>query len=192
MNIADKQTIFLVSGKAGVGKTTFSIACDGIAKHMGFSSNVLSFAGELKRTARDLGWDGKKDERGRKFLQELGKVVRNYDVDTWARILLYKMIPENLDFVFIDDWRFENEYLYFRRGFEGLWETTNLVTVKIVAPNREILKGTKAALDESEIGLDKFDESLYNYVINNEGSLEDFYKNSLDIMKEIKKELKIW
>lgn len=96
---------FAFIGPAGTGKTT-------CAKYLADKTYgyVLSFAEELKRYAKELGWDGQKDERGRKFLQELGRVVREYDENTWVNLLY---IPYNYevyqDSFFVDDLRFPNE-----------------------------------------------------------------------------------
>jgi hypothetical protein len=60
-----------LSGAAGAGKDT---AADAILAQGPFY--VDHFAADLKRIARDyFGWDGKKDERGRKLLQLLGTEV---------------------------------------------------------------------------------------------------------------------
>jgi len=106
-----------------------------------------------------------KDERGRKLLQDVGKIGRDYDENIWCRKLFqyleYKyVIP--LDVIIIDDWRFINELNYIK-DLEGY----SAYTVRIYAPNREILKNTKAYNDISEISLSD-DPLVYDYWINNE------------------------
>jgi len=191
MGIPDKQIIFLVTGKAGVGKTSFAIACNTICFHMAFKSKLMAFADEIKNTAQLLGWDRKKDERGRRFLLELGKAGRNYYIDMWAKHLFDK-VDEFTDFVFVDDWRFDNEYRFFKRIVKESKGTVDLYLVKIESPERESLRGTSLYTDESEVDLNNLDPSVYNYVINNEGTLEDLYNKALDVIKDVKKNLKIW
>jgi hypothetical protein len=65
---------------------------------------LFSFAHEIKRLARYyMGWDNKKDERGRKLLQDLGMAGRAYDPQLWVSF----MPPDRL--LVIDDVRFLNE-----------------------------------------------------------------------------------
>lgn len=74
---------------------------------------VLSFADRLKQDAYNYGWNGKKDEAGRKFLQALGQCVRSYSPDYWAdnvRAQVEFGYAGTLnDHIYIDDLRFANE-----------------------------------------------------------------------------------
>ena len=57
-------------GKAGVGKTT---ACNFLETLSKSNTILLPWAYDLKRICREeFGWDGEKDEKGRKLLQTLG------------------------------------------------------------------------------------------------------------------------
>jgi len=65
---------------------------------------LFSFAHEIKRLARYyMSWDGKKDQRGRKLLQDLGMAGRAYYPQLWVSF----MPPDRL--LVIDDVRFLNE-----------------------------------------------------------------------------------
>jgi hypothetical protein len=70
--------------------------------------------------AHTVGWDGKKDEKGRKLLQDLGLVVRDYDPNYWIDSLMVEMWtngPPSGNF-YVDDLRFKNEAAALRReGF---------------------------------------------------------------------------
>ena len=62
-----------------VGKTT---AADWLVARHGFVKYAL--ADPIKEIARTgFGWDGRKDARGRRLLQEIGTVGRHYDPDLW-------------------------------------------------------------------------------------------------------------
>jgi hypothetical protein len=95
-------------GPAKSGKTT-------AAEHLKckYGGVVLSFASRLKEDAYDYGWNGIKDERGRRFLQELGKVVRSYNPDYWVNNVRAQIehgyAGERNENIFIDDLRFANE-----------------------------------------------------------------------------------
>jgi len=98
-----------LSGKKRVGKNTVGMYLD--LKHGIYN---LSFAKKLKELARSLGWDGRKDEPGRKLLQDLGAVIRTYNEDYFVDYLqgelekLKQEEPELTRFA-ITDVRFANE-----------------------------------------------------------------------------------
>jgi len=87
-------------GPAGTGKTTCAQYC---AEKYG--GEVLSFATPLKQIAmHQLGWDGKKDKKGRRLLQELGWAARSYNENFWADKLVSGLKVRGS--YFIDDLRF--------------------------------------------------------------------------------------
>lgn len=87
-----------ITGLAGAGKTYaatwFKLRTGG---------EIWSFAAEIKRIAATMGWNGEKDARGRKLLQDLGSIGREYDRQCWA-----SRMPTDRP-VIIDDVRFVNE-----------------------------------------------------------------------------------
>jgi hypothetical protein len=64
---------------------------------------VWSFAAEIKAIAKTMGWDGQKDDRGRKLLQDIGSAGRAYDPWMWV-----SKMPTDQPII-IDDVRFLNE-----------------------------------------------------------------------------------
>lgn len=92
--------IVAFTGLAGSGKS-YAAA---IIKDLYPSYRKFSFAAEIKRLAKFyMGWDGEKDERGRKLLQDIGMAGREYDPQLWVSF----MPPDRL--LVIDDVRFLNE-----------------------------------------------------------------------------------
>jgi hypothetical protein len=92
------------AGKSEVGRL--------IVERLGGKHFVLPFAKPLKDMARSFGWDGKKDEKGRKFLQILGTEIgrcynENFWVDQWLRAV--KEVNGGLCDVVSDDTRYDNE-----------------------------------------------------------------------------------
>lgn len=98
-----KPRIVAFMGIAGSGKTTaatwFSNRC--------WLYKPFSFAAEVKAIALLMGWDGKKDEKGRQLLQDIGMAGRRYSKDIWVSKLEKRLEAEK--YLVIDDVRFQNE-----------------------------------------------------------------------------------
>lgn len=168
------KTCILIAGRAGTGKDTSSLIMDSyFIRDRRFKSTISSFAGELKEVAVKMGWDGKKDDRGRKLLQDLGKVGREYDINIWAKKLI-EYVLFDYDLIIIPDWRFPNEYQYVWNYFDRVYR------IRLEAPSRESLKGTDRYNDVSEISLPsgyitdkeavRVNHSWYEFVVPNESS----------------------
>lgn len=112
MNLA-KEQVFLIgfTGKAGSGKTSVAEAT---------TTKVFSFAKGLKELAKQLGWNGDKDFKGRQLLQHLGDVGREYYENVWIDKLEADLKNQLMDdkhygdesVYGIDDVRFNNEGKY--------------------------------------------------------------------------------
>jgi len=176
--------IILISGKAGVGKTTVANTFAKVLQENKKSFLVVSFAGKVKEIARDcFGWNGKKDEKGRKLLQNIGNTGRQYDPDIWAKYVVNNFIlMESIDFFIIDDWRFSNELEYLK-------EFSKVVTIQIVAPERETLKCTPEYDDISENSLP---DSLayYDFIIYNTNLSMNDLKSTVEYIYSLVKERK--
>jgi hypothetical protein len=166
--------VIMISGKAGVGKTTLQNAL--VARLAAEHKLVapMSFARPLKAVAMSLGWDGTKDEKGRKLLQDLGRTLREYDKDTWVRMSLdlvyHQLAGTPPDYIIYDDWRFPNELDY----LNGSADEYKVITVRVLAPSRESLKGQKEYFDVSELALDNY---TFDIVIDNDTiTKEEFEK----------------
>lgn len=176
------RTIFiLISGKAGTGKTTFGeLLAQHLTTYTSLTVQTANFADTVKSTARvSFGWDGKKDDRGRRLLQQIGGIGREYNESIWARNLVTYVEQNNLfppDVVIAGDWRFPNELAYLEKeGFQTL-------LINMSAPEREILKDTEYYKDISETALDDFDR--YDYVIQNDDlTYEELKSKALEIVR---------
>jgi hypothetical protein len=167
---------FMFSGKAGCGKSFSADLAQKLCNDLGLKTYRAPFAKGVKATANYMGWDGNKDTKGRILLQKIGFIGREYDKDMWVRSAM-KDIEESVgypyDAVFIDDWRFKNEYDYIFKN-ELMYKP---IPIRIEAPSREILKGTPEYTDLSETELDDFDFPYTNYVCNDPDYL--FYRDCL-------------
>ena len=74
-------------------------------------ATIHPFAAPLKRMAMDLGWNGKKDQKGRKLLQLLGTEVCRGCIadDYWITQWEETTEGEASMYVIADDVRFDNE-----------------------------------------------------------------------------------
>lgn len=103
------RQILGICGYARVGKTT---TCAALLSQIS-DSVIVPFADPVKQIASEcFGWDGVKDERGRRLLQLIGtEVGRSYNPNIWVdkwRLKVEKLLANNLT-VLVDDVRFQNE-----------------------------------------------------------------------------------
>lgn len=76
-----KKQIFVINGSGGVGKDTFvelmSVELNDRLKRF---HTVVNFSSvdKVKEIAREIGWDGKKSEKDRKFLSDLKLLTSEY------------------------------------------------------------------------------------------------------------------
>lgn len=103
-----------VGGRMQVGKTTVA---DYLVERYGFRKYAL--ADPIKQIAtRSFGWDGAKDDRGRRLLQEIGTVGRNYDPELWLERFAERIRANHGDRLVVDDLRLALEVEYLGRlGF---------------------------------------------------------------------------
>ena len=79
-----RYNVLGVSGLAGAGKSTLCNYIRDLAPNT-VEVQIHPMAAALKRVALQYGWDGVKDEKGRRLLQSLGQTFRDYDDKTWLR-----------------------------------------------------------------------------------------------------------
>lgn len=175
-----RPTIILISGKAGVGKTTAANELKEYLDSKRFGIFVVkdSFARGVKEVAKkDYGWNGVKDSKGRKLLQDVGKGGREKSKDYWVSYMLNtqnSIFPINV--LIVDDWRFPDEA-------EILMKNYKVIRIHINSPERETLKDTPLYNDESETALDNYTE--YEFIIDNKNVNLENYKLMVDTVMEI-------
>ena len=156
----NKVNIGLI-GLAGSGKDTVA----DMLKDIGYTK--VSFATELKKMCLALGWDGEKDVKGRKLLQDVGMALRIYDDNTWVH-KTHKSLESNYANVF-SDVRFDNEAKYIKYKLQG-------IIVRIVRPSLEM---TEAHTHVSEYGQK---EIPVDYTIINDQDLTSLKIQILNIV----------
>lgn len=149
-------------------------------------SGKTSFAESLKMIATEsFGWDGLKDGKGRKLLQEIGSTARHYNPNFWVDILttsirntlktLFSEVDEASDIipnilVIVDDARYEDEV----EGLRLLAKDGTVDKTIIIRIDRNSEEKDDHA---SEHGLD--DYKGWDYIVDNNATIEEL-KTKID------------
>jgi hypothetical protein len=162
-----------IGGRMQVGKTT---AADRLVARHGFTKYAL--AAPIKEIARSgFGWDGRKDARGRRLLQEIGTVGRHYDRDIWLDRFAAALAANDPPRAVVDDLRLGREVEYLRRlGF---------VCILITRPERLIPalpEGGETAGHETETEIGQLDVDAE---IDNSGTFEELYERLDGLVAEL-------
>ena len=162
-----KTKIICLGGKAQHGKDTSAKYLQEHLTEIGKKVLIVHQADLLKNMARDMfGWDGQKDEKGRRLLQYLGTdLVRQRDPDFWVDHLVRTLtvLDGEWDIVLIPDTRFPNEIQKFKDvGF-------NVTYMRVIRSNFKSPLTEEQQNHFSETALDNVDADLYVY---NGGTLE--------------------
>jgi len=114
--------MFGITGPAKAGKSVLAKYLHASFALKGVQVNILPFAAPLKSFAIQLGWDGKKDESGRRLLQLLGTEVARECIseDIWLKhwvnsANIFAKRNPYATFI-IDDVRFNNEANFIREA----------------------------------------------------------------------------
>lgn len=150
---------FVINGKGGCGKDTF---CSAISESGEFGEVVnISSIDPVKEVARFAGWDGVKDEKGRRFLSDLKQIMTEYN--DCSNKFCFDVFNKNL----------KNEGVIFvhirePKEIERFVELTGGRAKTLLVKTKRLgdVHYGNASDDEAE----NFE---YDYVYNNDCSLED-------------------
>lgn len=148
-----------IAGKAGSGKSTFANMLEQYLLDSPYPVDRVNFADYLKEVAYTLGWDGVKDDKGRRGVQLLGTdVVRDcFNPNLWIEKWEEELVPEFITIT--DDLRFINEAKAIQEK-EG-------VLIEIIGRQTDLGKNKTHKSEEGVPG------HFFNITIPNEGTLED-------------------
>ena len=124
--------VILISGKAGHGKDTLAGFLKKEMEADGKRVLVTHYADLLKYICETfLGWNGKKNEEGRRLLQYVGTEIvrgRYQHPDYWVDFIIsiLQMFGDRWDYVLIPDARFPNEV----RKIKSLFDCTHIKVVR--------------------------------------------------------------
>jgi cytidylate kinase len=186
MNPEKKEAkIIMVSGKARHGKDTI---CDFIREYYndrGLKTLNLQYSSYIKEYAKKIsGWDGSDDTKPRELLQQLGtEVIRNkIDPLFFVKRIIgdIRVYSYFFDLITISDGRAKVEIDIPKK------ELNNVIAIRINRPNFDNGLTEEQKNHFTEIDLDDYDN--YDYVIENDGTIEELKKKVLDIIKEVENE----
>lgn len=144
--------VIVINGMGGSGKSTFVSLCHEIDPRV-IETSTVDF---VKKIALQAGWDGVKDEAGRRFLSDLKDALERYDDVPNKKIDEFiESHPDNIIFV---NAREPHNITYYQEKYSA-------ISVLVKNPSVPQVQGNHA--DEN------VDNYNYNIVINNSGSLED-------------------
>lgn len=162
----NKNIAIIINGNAGSGKTTFVNLCSQInSKVMNYSSVAY-----VKDVARFCGWDGKKDEKDRKFLSSLKDILTEWNDLPFKSI--YKFVNAcKGKIIFIDS---REPY-----DIDRLKDKFNAVTLCIQNDRIKPIVSNHADKDVSDYA--------YDYIIYNNGDIDSLKDSARIFLEEITK-----
>ena len=184
----ENLTIFLISGKARHGKTTSANMIKDYFKLHDEDSVVTSYGKYIKMFAKELtDWDGFSEPKPIELLQNLRTGIIREKLG--KNEFFVKRIDEDLDVynefvkaVMLDDVRLPIEMDYFKEKYD------NIITMHINRPNFEDDLSVKARQHRTETALDNY--KGFDYMIENDGTLDDLRAKLYDLMDNLLKERK--
>lgn len=157
--------VVVVNGMPESGKTTFQEICQHICSMVTVTKvHIMSSVEYVKQVAYDLGWDGTKTNRNRKFLSDLKRALTDWDDVVFKKIKerLYLLDCAEYDYIVFIDIREPSE-------IERAANELNATTVLIKRDSVEDREYTNSS--DSHV----FDYD-YDVVIDNNGDLDDLKK----------------
>lgn len=160
--------LVVVNGLPGCGKTTFENLC---MKNKKYTANIFSTVDKVKEFATIMGWDGTKTPANRKFLSDLKDILTEWRdfpyVNTLNRAHKWEneMIALNFDtnkLVAFIDVREPDEIAKFA--------ASGATTVVVKRNTKDYKVTTENVSNHADANVYNYS---YDYVINNDGTLED-------------------
>ena len=164
--------IIILAGKARAGKDTFASFVKDYAEKNNLKYANLQFSYYIKMYAKILSdWDGS---------EETTEVIR-YQIDNEFFIKRIiddiKVLSYFCDIITISDARLPEELDLVTKAYD------NSVKIKIERPSLESELTSKEQHHATEIGLNNY--TNYDYIIQNDGSIEDLKEKANSLIKDI-------
>lgn len=167
--------IFIINGSGGVGKDTFvGLVSTQLNDMLKKFHTVINFSSvdKVKEIAREIGWDGKKTEKDRKFLSDL-KILTSEYCDMSFESMKSKVTE------FMKDEESKFLFLHIREP-EEIDRVVREFGAKTILIIRDTVK---------HIVSNMADENVFNYyydfVIDNNGTKEELNSKAKDFIQEV-------
>lgn len=172
--------VILIGGKARSGKDTLADFLTENLEKQGKKVCKIQVGQYIKYYAmKYFGWNGEEETKPRDLLIELGteiirkKIDPDFHIDRLIQDI--KVLSYFYDTFVVSDIRFPVEIEKPKKEFD------NVTTIKMIRNSDELNDAQKSHVTET--GLDDFNS--FDYVIENEGSLEELKEKAMKIVKEI-------
>lgn len=165
-----KKATIVINGSGGVGKDTL---CDLASKHLKIRN--ISTITPIKELARMADWDGRKDDRSRKFLADLKALCVSYnDFPTnWAKAQYLDFLTTDEEILIVHI-REPEEIAKFVRATDGAAKT---LLVRATSRQRKSAYGNAAD--------DCVENYYYDYYFDNDKSLAEAETDFTRLMRDI-------
>jgi hypothetical protein len=165
-----KKLVIVINGAGGVGKDTL---CD-LAKEEFKVTNISSIT-PIKEIATLCGWDGRKDDKSRKFLSDLKLLTVEYnDFPTaWATERYFEFLSSDAEIMFVHI-REPKEIEKFVKA------TANQAKTLLVRGGKRLSK--TAYGNSSDDDVEKYN---YDYYFMNDGTIEEARDKFIAFLKNI-------
>lgn len=172
--------IYVISGKARHGKDTIALDLKEIYEAKGLKVINLAYGSYIKEYAKRISnWDGLEETKPRELLQELGTEVirKKIDKDFFVRRICedIKVYSYYFDIIIISDARFPNELEWPKKMFD------NVINIRVIRNGYDSILSEKEQKHLTEVALDEYNN--YDYVIYNDGTLEDLKKKVSEVVR---------
>lgn len=159
------KNVIIINGVGGSGKDTFVKYCKDYLRNLYIKTFNLSTVDKVREAAKILGWDGKKDEKSRKFLSDLKDISTEYNSGPFNYI--NEQIRKNLNE--------NNVFFVHSREPEEIYKFKNYYNEKCLT--LLIDRGIEINSNHSDKNVKKF---KYDIIIENSGSLAELKEKAID------------
>ena len=168
-----QKLVIVINGNGGSGKDTI---CNIVSKH--FPTLVVSAISPVKEIAIKCGWNGEKDPKARKFLADLKRLLVEYN-DLPTRYLLEQHE------IFLNDEQYEFMFVHIREA-DQIDDFLN----KIDGRKITLLVRRDNLPVYNNFADDNVESYNYDYVYENNGSLEKIEDDFMPFFQKIINEKK--
>ena len=158
--------IIVINGMGGVGKDTFVDCC---CRNTSKKIINISTIDPIKELAKQIGWNGNKDNKDRKFLSDLKDLLTEYNNFSFQYVS--KQIQANLDSDII--------FIHCREPKEIKKIVDGFGAVTLLVKNPRI---TPITSNHADAEVESYN---YDYIINNDKSLISLIRKSAEFLTEI-------
>lgn len=170
------KQIFIINGSGGVGKDTFvelvSAELNNMLKKFHTVTNFSS-VDKVKEIAREIGWDGKKSEKDRKFLSDL-KILTSEYCDMPFESMKSKVTE------FMKDEESKFLFLHIREP-EEIVRAVKEFGAKTVLVIRNSVRHIVSNIADENV----FNYNNYDFIIDNSGTKEELNSKVKDFVQEV-------